>query len=565
MRTLLSIFLFLLPLTLFASPQVAPGQQIQDIHVERLIVQGMTKSFLGYHDEAIVLFKKALDISPTSSAVNAAIAESYAAMEEFSTAIYHATQARDFSPENLHYHQQLADLYVVTDNLTSAESIYRGMLNQFPDDTNILEELAELQFSSAQYDKALETYEQLVSQIGPQQHISYRLLQIHYQRNDLSGMENVLLDLQTQNPNSLTVKRNLADLYAQSDRQDQAILILEEAIALDSTDVETIVPLAKLYEEKDQEFKADELWKRAMDASGTPGDAYNRASHLYARAGQHIETLEVVVKLLEYAIDQDPTFTEALILLGTIRFEANLFEEAGELLYKAVETNPRNPEVWLQAAAAYLRVDEPKRAADIADEALLLFPGQTSLLRVAAYGYMDSYQNRRAINHFNEFYDLLRDDDSQQRELSEILSALGLLHARTKNYEASDSSYVAALKISPDNAIVLNNLAYSLAERNASLEQALKYAEKAVGIENDNPSFLDTLGWIYFKMGNTKQAETWVKKAIDAGASSAITFEHLGDIQVQLGKAKAAVDSWTKSLELNPDNPLLIEKIKNNE
>ncbi len=439
------------------------------------------------------------------------------------------------------------------------------MLNQFPDNSSILEELAELQYSSAQYDKALASYEQLAAQIGPKQHISYRLLQIHYQRNDPTGMENVLLDLQAQNPDNLTVMRNLADLYAQTNRANQAIAILEEAIALDSTDVETIVPLAKLYEDQNQGFKADELWLRAMDASGTPGDAYNRASHLYARAGQHDETLEVVVKLLEYAIDQDPTFTEALILLGTIRFEASFFEEAGELLYKAVETNPRNPEVWLQAAAAYLRIDEPKRAADIADEALLLFPGQTSLLRVAAYGYMDAYQNRRAIAHFTEFHDLLREDDDQQRELSEILSALGLLYARTQNYEASDSSYVAALEISPDNAIVLNNLAYSLAERNTSLEQALKYAEKAVSIEGDNPSFLDTLGWIYFKMGNTKQAEAWIKKAIAGGATSPTTFEHLGDIQIKLGNAKAAVDSWTKSLELNPDNPLLIEKIKNNE
>ncbi len=131
-RRLFCISIFLFPWTLIASPQAAPAQQVQEIHLERLMVQGMTKSFLGYHDEAVVLFKKALEISPTSSAVNSALAESYAALEEFSTAIYHATQARDFTPGNLHYHQQLADLHIVDSNVQVGQlSTIFLLLNRF--------------------------------------------------------------------------------------------------------------------------------------------------------------------------------------------------------------------------------------------------------------------------------------------------------------------------------------------------------------------------------------------------------------------------------------------------
>ena len=565
MHIRLTLLLLLIPCTLVASPQVAATQQVKDVQTERFVVQAMTKSFLGYHEEAIALYKKALELSPASPVVNSSIAEEYEKLEDFPTAIYYATQARDFSPKNPHFHQHLAKLYAEQGDTASAEQALEQMLRQFPENTQALEDLAYLQYSSAQYDKALASYRELERQIGPQERISYILLQINYERDDTAGMEEALLELERQDPANPTVKRNLAELYAQNSRQNEAIQVLEKVLMMDSSDVETIVPLAKLYEARGLQEKADALWLRAMQASGTPEDAFSRASHLYTRASEHPETLDVVIKLLEYAIAQDPTYAEALVLLGTIRFEEYRFQEAGELLYQAVQINPRSPDAWLQSAAAYLRAGQPKSAAEIADEALMLFPGQVSLLRVAAYGYMDSYANDRSIERFLEFYELLKEDPAQITEQSEILSALGLLYTRVKNYPASDSMYAAAIKLAPDNAIVLNNLAYSFAERSHALEKALDYATRAVQLDENNPSFMDTLGWVYFKSGKFKVAEQWIEKAINAGAQTATTYEHLGDIQIKLGKSEAAVVSWTKSLQLNPENNLLKEKINQNQ
>ncbi|MEM8487357.1 MAG: tetratricopeptide repeat protein [Bacteroidota bacterium] len=561
-RVIFSLCLLaVLPTAVFAQQPEPPG--VRAIQIERYLVQGLTKSFLGYHEEAIALYQKALELSPAAPAVHAALADAFLATEDLQTAIFYATQAKDYAPENLYYHQQLVQLLKDVEDLDAATQTLESMLALFPEEISVLEELAYLQYTRAAYDEALALYQQLEDRMGIQQHISYRMLQIHHQRNDVAGMEAALRKMEAQNPENASIKRNLAELYQQNDRTDDAIAILEEALQVDSTDVEIIVPLARLYEDRQETDRAEALWARTMEVSGSPEDAFARASHLYTRASDNIDTIDLVTRLLEYAIAQDPSYTEALILFGTIMFEEHHFEEAGKLLYRAVQVNPKNPEVWLQAAAAYLRINQSKQAADIADEALLLFPGQISLLRVAAYGYMDAYQNTRAINYFKEFLSLLEKDNAHQSERSELLSALGLLYARTKAYEASDNAYAAALELAPDNAIVLNNLAYSLAERELRLDEALKYAKRAVEIENLNPSFLDTLGWVYYKQGEYKQAEQWVSKAIDAGARGAATFEHMGDIQVKLGDRSAAVTLWNKSLKLNPDNEQLLEKINN--
>lgn len=79
--------------------------------------------------------------------------------------------------------------------------------------------------------------------------------------------------------------------------------------------------------------------------------------------------------------------------------------------------------------------------------------------------------------------------------------------------------------------------------------------------DSSNASFLDTYGWIYFKLGNYAEAERYVKKAIDAGEVSAVVYEHLGDIYSKLNQHEKAKEYWAKALERDAKNALLKEKL----
>ncbi len=113
---------------------------------------------------------------------------------------------------------------------------------------------------------------------------------------------------------------------------------------------------------------------------------------------------------------------------------------------------------------------------------------------------------------------------------------------------------------SPDsqNALINNNYAYSLSERNLQLDRALQMIEIAMAADSSNSSYLDTYGWIYFKLGNYNKAYYYIQKAIGVdGEGNAELLEHLGDVLYMLDRKEEAIDYWEKALKLDSANESL--------
>ena len=85
------------------------------------------------------------------------------------------------------------------------------------------------------------------------------------------------------------------------------------------------------------------------------------------------------------------------------------------------------------------------------------------------------------------------------------------------------------------------------------LDEALKLSQSALKTEPDNPSYLDSLGWVYYKLGKLDLAEQNLKKAMTFDVSSATIHEHLGDVYQKQGKTELAKTSWQKALTLSSD------------
>jgi Tfp pilus assembly protein PilF len=101
--------------------------------------------------------------------------------------------------------------------------------------------------------------------------------------------------------------------------------------------------------------------------------------------------------------------------------------------------------------------------------------------------------------------------------------------------------------------VALNGLGYFLTERNEKLEEALEMTQRAVNAEPNNSSYLDSLGWVYFKMGKLEEAERYLKRAIEGSHKSPVMYDHLGDVYEKQGKKELAVDSWQKALSMTSD------------
>ena len=100
------------------------------------------------------------------------------------------------------------------------------------------------------------------------------------------------------------------------------------------------------------------------------------------------------------------------------------------------------------------------------------------------------------------------------------------------------------------------------AERGVKLPQARELIEQAVKLEPDNPAYLDSLGWVLFKLKQTNEALTYLLKAIKLSKEPDPTlFDHLGDIHASLNQSDQAREAWQKSIALEP-NPEVKKKLE---
>jgi tetratricopeptide (TPR) repeat protein len=93
-----------------------------------------------------------------------------------------------------------------------------------------------------------------------------------------------------------------------------------------------------------------------------------------------------------------------------------------------------------------------------------------------------------------------------------------------------------------------------LAERGERLDESVTYLKKALQVEPENPSYLDSLGWAYFKSDKLDLAESNLKRAADQLKTNSVIQEHYGQVLFKLGRYDEAIAAWTRALAGDGDS-----------
>ena len=142
-----------------------------------------------------------------------------------------------------------------------------------------------------------------------------------------------------------------------------------------------------------------------------------------------------------------------------------------------------------------------------------------------------------------------------------LLHSMAILYDAIKEWEKSDNIYIDLIDNDSLDAQALNNYAYSLVERNQNLNKALIMAKKAIMLEPKNASYLDTIGWIYFKLNQIEKAKEYLESSLEISKDNSVVLEHLGDVLMKDNKQKEAINYYKRALALDKDNPILIKKV----
>ena len=184
-------------------------------------------------------------------------------------------------------------------------------------------------------------------------------------------------------------------------------------------------------------------------------------------------------------------------------------------------------------------------------------PNKKILFDIANF-YKKTKNYEEAIKYYTKIINELEEGSDIR---SDILYRRGGSYERIKNYKEADKDLLNALSVSPNDAYVLNYLAYSWLERNYKIEEAIEMLEIAYKAKSNDPYIIDSLGWAYYLTDDYLEAEKFLKRAVELMPDDPVVNDHYGDILWKLNRKIQARYFWSNVLKMDDAEENIIKKI----
>ncbi|TNC81317.1 MAG: hypothetical protein C9356_09450 [Oleiphilus sp.] len=390
--------------------------------------------------------------------------------------------------------------------------------------------------------------------------------------------------LYTKHPDSDAVEYSLAIVLGNLERVDEALVHLNSVIAR-SPDFQPAYVLKSniLFEHKEKEVAMDftEQGYERFPKNHALGRIY---ASLLIEAGRLEEAEQVFAELMQH-YPRSPSFklSHALVML-----ENNKKEEASialnELLAQNVHTNEAHfylgriddqNEDYDAAIEHYLSIDqsmhfEPsiERASyllmkqdqfDEAIEALSAAREKAPSLATRLWGLQFKLLN--SFQQKEKAMQTLNDALEEFPESEQLLYARAMMHDSQNDLESMERDLKKIIELNPENAVAINALGYTLADKTDRLQEALQLISLALQLKPENPAIMDSMGWVLFKLGKREEALVFLLGAFQKFSDGEVGA-HLGEVLYSLGQVTEAREVWAKTLELNATHPVLLKTLE---
>lgn len=491
-----------------------------------VFARGSTYQMRGLYADAIQEFEKALKYDE-SAAIHLALAECYMELDDLLNAGIHIRNGLELNPDFLPLYEAQGRLHLYNSRIDLAIDSFRFLDERQPHSLTPKVTLARL-YELRDLDTAIMLYEEVLER-----------RESEYQDENFP------------------ILAKLADLYEATGDSTRYIEVLEKMN--ESTTALDYLPfqLMQAYTARDDLAKAHALMQSAAYTVPVNDVDYYLASY----AGLLLNRVDTV-NTHSREIDEYTEFIEQVNAPGWLApyYAALLLYDSGrrnqaERYFDIVLDRADSlEEVPIRVALHYLRSEQYMRAIDLLSRHEEKFPENPEYPFYQGMAWQQFGDNQRAVEEMTRAARIAPD-------FVDAWVQLGNLYSILLDHADSDAAYERALELAPDNALINNNYAYALSERGVQLERAQRMAESALAGDPDNASYLDTMGWIYFQLGQYERALTYIRRSVDIDPASATVYEHLGDCYARLGETDKARDSWLRALELEPDRDSTMERL----
>ncbi len=469
----------------------------------------------GNYSMAILEFQDALELDPMASTIIVSMAESY----------WKLGKAR------------------------KSEELLFNALNLNPDDFEAREMLANQYIFQNKHDKAIEQYRVLAEISDEDPRYLIALAKLVLSQNNINESISLFIKAYEKDKSRIDILEEAANLSLRSRQLDKARSLYKQLIDFDKNNAYYLSTYIDLIVMSGDYINGIAALESLIDIEGETAERLSQLGILYYKMENIVKAKPLFIKL----INMNHFDVTIMHFLSNIYLEESILDSAVIVANQIIFHHPSDPRGYLDAALAELNNENPLGAIKILEPVNKKFFNEFSI----QYLLGSSYQQ---LEEYDKATIVLRQSLKIYPESRGARHTLAIASDALNYWNESDSLYEGLIASDTNDVQALNNYSYSLVERNIHLNKALEMAKKAIELEPDNAAYLDTIGWIYYKMDNIDKALSFIRKSVELDNNNAIVLEHLGDVLIAKNQIQEAIIYYLKALDIDKDNEILQQK-----
>lgn len=545
-----------------ARPKAKVLTEGERMEIDYLFFNAQKEKLIGNMGVAENLFVEIIKRDETNAQAHYEIGRTSMARQELPRALEYAQKASKLDPANPWYLRLEADLLRQAGRQQDAIPVLRK-LAQLPgqEKIDVLMDIALLHGEVNQFPEAIKALNEVEKLGGPAPELAEQKRQYYTKMGKPDKALEEIKRLSAAYPTQPEYMLYLGQLYFEKGDFVNAQKQFETALQYDPTNGKIFVALADTYRAQKQNKKAEEFLSKAFDYPDVDIDLKIQVMlTLFEQFDKDAGVRALALELSSKTTALHPEEAKAWAIRADLLYHSQQFEEAVKAYRRAIDldTESQKYTVWQQFLLSLLEVQQWAELSKQGNRATELFPNQPVPYFLGGLALLQEKQHQQAIDLLRRGVRMVYGNAELE---AQFYAALGDGYHSLSKHEESDASYDRALKIKPNNALVLNNYAYYLSLRKQQLDKAADMSARSLKLEPGNPSYLDTYGWILYQQGKYSEARKYIEQALAASGENGTLLDHLGDVVFKLGETDKAHAYWLRAKAAGVESEFIDRKI----
>lgn len=543
-----------------ATPKVQPTKDVQtptkepteagDSYAETLL------GYMAYQKGDMAKAKehifKALSFDPDSSYLNFLMSVILRNENNQQDAMFYAQKAISLNPNNHDAHAQIADLYMLQKEEEKAYTHYQKAFELNPANERVALVLLSLQVRQGNYQAALNTLDTIIEHRPDFSLARYYKAKVLIDMDRLDEAERILVNLIESDADVPSAYIDLINIYEYEGRHEEEKELLRQIIQQNPNDTSIRERYINICLKLNDKRCIEEQIEYLKNRSGESINSKRLLGSIYIQTKKFQDAIDIFDSVLK----EDPSDDRTRFLLGLCYESAGMINEAIDLFYSFPDESD------FYSKAIYEIVRMLMKSKKYKDASILLQKNNEKLKGDPQYYIISSFLAEK-IQGVKSAIDLIKEGLNQKPEDEELLYRLGILYDKAKEKDKALEIMHSILKKNKNHADALNYIGYTYADENKNLKEALNMIRKALKLKPGSGYIIDSLGWVYFRLGDMERAKRYLMKAAELEPEDPTINEHLADLYLKLGDSSKALHYYNRSIKLgNPQKERILDIIR---